>query len=166
MIINKAYRMLGFIIRSSKEFDDPYTTKQLYCTFVRPILEFSSEVWCQFYQVHKNRIESIQMKFLKFALRNLGWNSRFVLPSYGNRLMLINMKTLEKRREVAAVMFLFKLLKGLIKAPKILAQCNYYGTIRNYNSNSNQKFFVIKTHRTKYGTYHITCALYLIDTIK
>ena len=67
--------------------------------------------------------------------------------------MLINMNTLEKRREVAAVLFLFKLLKGLIFAPKILAQCNYNGIIRNYDTNSNHWFFNIKSHRTKYGTF-------------
>jgi len=71
LAIGKAYGMLGFIIRCSKEFEDPYTLKQLYSTYVRLILEYASEVWCSYYGIHKKRIE-----FLKYALRNLGKNNR------------------------------------------------------------------------------------------
>lgn len=68
LVIGRAYRMLGFFIRCSKEFKDPYTVKQLYTTYVRPILEYASEVWCPYYGVHKKRIESIQKKFLKYEI--------------------------------------------------------------------------------------------------
>lgn len=37
--IGRAFGMLGFFIRCSKEFRDPYT--QLYSTSVRPILEYT-----------------------------------------------------------------------------------------------------------------------------
>lgn len=45
LTINKASGVLGFIKRWSKEFSDPYTTKQLYTTLVRPILEYGSVIW-------------------------------------------------------------------------------------------------------------------------
>jgi len=44
-IVNKARGVLGFIKRWSKEFDDPYLTKTLFISLVRPILEFGSPVW-------------------------------------------------------------------------------------------------------------------------
>lgn len=66
------HMMLGFIIRCSKELRDPYTIKKLYSTYVRPILEYVSEVWCPYYGIHKQRIESVQKKFLEYAQRNLG----------------------------------------------------------------------------------------------
>jgi len=40
----KAMSVLGFIKRWSKEFDDPYTTKLLFISLVRPILKYSSSV--------------------------------------------------------------------------------------------------------------------------
>jgi len=58
--VNKAMNVLGFIKRWSKEFDDLYTTKLLFTSLVRPILEYCSSVWSPQYQVHIDRIESVQ----------------------------------------------------------------------------------------------------------
>jgi hypothetical protein len=63
--------MLGYIRRIGKEFRDPYTLKTLYNSFVRSHLEYASVVWNPYYGVHLKRIEDIQKKFLKFALRTL-----------------------------------------------------------------------------------------------
>ena len=38
--VSKATCILGFIKRWAKEFSDPYVTKQLFTTLVRPILEY------------------------------------------------------------------------------------------------------------------------------
>ena len=38
-MVNKAINVLGFIKRWSKEFNEPYTTKTLYPSLVRPIPE-------------------------------------------------------------------------------------------------------------------------------
>jgi len=59
-IVNKASGVLGFIKRWSKEFDDPYLTKTLLISLVRPILEYGSPVWSPQYVVHSDRIESVQ----------------------------------------------------------------------------------------------------------
>lgn len=146
--IAKAYGMLGFVIRCSKEFMDPYITKSLYCCFVRPILEYASEVWNPYYRNHAIRIESIQKKFLLFALRSLGWKDRFNLPSYCDRLRLIRMNTLQHRSKVAAIMFIFKLKKGQIDAPHLLDQLRVNG-----NGGPGDGYFVIEKHRTKYGQF-------------
>jgi len=62
--VNKAMSVLGFIKRWSKEFDDPYTTKLLFTSLVPPIVEYYSSVWSPQYQVHIDRIESVQKKCL------------------------------------------------------------------------------------------------------
>ena len=150
-IIAKAFAMLGFVIRCSKEFKDPYVLKSLYCCFVRSILEFSSGVWCPYYKVHISRIESIQKRFLKFALRDLGWRDRLILPPYTDRLQLLNMNTLEHRREVGMVMFMVKLLKGDIDAAHLLTQADVQ--LSNRTSDRRSCFFQIPHHRTNYGKY-------------
>lgn len=150
-VIGKSYAMLGFVIRCSKEFKDPYVVKALYCCFVRSILEFSSVVWCPYYKVHISRIESIQKRFLRFALRNLGWRDRLVLPPYKDRLQLLNMNSLEHRREVGMVMFMLKVLKGDIDAAYLLRQADV--DIVSRTSDRRSRFFQIPFHRTNYGKY-------------
>ena len=66
-ITNKARSVLGFIKRWAKEFNDPYITKILFTSLVRPILEFGSCIWCPFYETHINHLESVQKQFLLFA---------------------------------------------------------------------------------------------------
>jgi len=80
--VNKAISVLEFIKRWSKEFDYPYTTKLLYTSLVRPILECCCSVWTPQYEVQIDRIESVQKKFLLFALRSLNWDLNLRLPSY------------------------------------------------------------------------------------
>ena len=92
----------------------PFTTKSLYISSVRPILEYCSVVWCPNYVTYKDIVESVQKQFLLFALRGLQWNSRFDLPRYEHRLNLIHLPTLEKRRKIANVVFVFKLLNNSI----------------------------------------------------
>lgn len=109
------------------------------------------------YGFHKQRIESIQKKFLKYALRNLGWKSGYVLPSrlpsYENRLTLLNMNSLAQRREINLVTFVLKLLKAGIDAPNIKNKCDIIGTVEMYDRLSRPTFFIIKQHRINYGKF-------------
>jgi len=55
--VNKAMSVLGFIKCWSKKFDDPYTTKLLFTSLVRPILEYFSSVWSPQYQYRLNTVD-------------------------------------------------------------------------------------------------------------
>ena len=112
-IINKARCTLGFIKRWSKEFNDPYVTKNLYTSLVRPILEYGSVIWDPLYQTHSNAIESVQKQFLIFCLRGLRFNP-INLPSYASRLALIKLPTLKSRRIMLNVTFLLNIINGNI----------------------------------------------------
>jgi hypothetical protein len=85
-IVSKSARMLGFIKRISREFNDPYspyTYKTLYEAFVQPGLEYASCVWSPHQEVHSARIERIQYNFIRFALRGLGWTTQVPLVEAG-----------------------------------------------------------------------------------
>ena len=43
-VLNKARRIWGFVKKQSKDFVDPYVTKSLYCSLVRPHFEYFSTV--------------------------------------------------------------------------------------------------------------------------
>ena len=130
MTINKARGVLAFIKRWAKEFYDPYITKTLYTSLVRPILEYGSVVWDPFYNIHIDHIESIQKQFLIFCLRSLHWSSSVVLPPYTSRLALIKLPTLRSRRIMLNVTFLLNLIKGNVDSEFLLKNILFNVPIR------------------------------------
>lgn len=124
-IIGKAKSVFAWIKRFAYEFDDPWVIKRLYETFVVPIMEYGSQIWCPTTNIDKNRIESIQKQFLKFALRKLGWRDRFVLPSYKSRLLLFHMNTLEDKRNIHQIIFITSLIFGKINSSNLLGKLNF-----------------------------------------
>lgn len=120
-VIAKARRQLGFIGKVTKEFQDPYTLKSLYVSLVRPILETGCIIWDPFHITVIDRIEAVQRKFVRYALRNLPWNDPVNLPPYENRCQLLGLETLEQRRKNAKAVFVAKLLNAELDAPNLLA---------------------------------------------
>jgi hypothetical protein len=116
--------VLGFVKRRVKELNEPYLCKMLYSALVQPILEYASIVWNPYRKVHSDRIESVQKQFLLFALRGLGFEG-FVLPPYKSRLLLLNMTTLERRREVASATFIFDLLHDNVDCVALTERLKY-----------------------------------------
>jgi hypothetical protein len=110
--------MLGFIRRLSLEFRDPYTLKSLYTSLIRPKLEYASCVWSPFYDVHVDKVERVQRRFIRYALRGLGWTDTYDLPPYEHRCALLRLDTLVKRR---SIMFIFDILLGRMNSPNLLS---------------------------------------------
>ena len=127
---------------------DPYVTKSLYCSLVRPHLEYCSTVWMPHSKCHVEKIESIQKQFLLFALRNLKWNHRFVLPPYKHRLNLLSMETLEDRRLIANATFMYKLKNNIIDVPSLKNKIRMNSSI--YETR-NRNIVLIDSHTTNYG---------------
>ena len=150
--ISKASSMLGFIIRFSKEFDDPYTLKILYTSYVRSHLEYASVIWNPYYENKSARIESIQKRFLIFALRHHPRDvtiPRYILPPYNSRCALLNPDSLSNRRSIASAMFIYDLLTGRIDSPDILMLLSIYVPTRRLRS---RQFSIQQQYRrTNYG---------------
>ena len=148
-ICSNAMKQLNFIKRRAKEFDDPYVTKILYCSFVMPTLEYCSTVWNPFTAIDTNRIESVQKQFLLFALRGLNWDSTtYRLPNYKDRLTLLNMLTLSRRREIADTLFAFDLVKGNFSCHSLE---NLIDINPNMRTLRKSKYLIEEYHRTDYG---------------
>jgi hypothetical protein len=58
------------VIRLLLEFRYPYSLKSLYNPF---------------YDVRVDRVERVQRRFIRYALRGLGWTNMHDLPSYEDR---------------------------------------------------------------------------------
>lgn len=120
----KAKSRLAWIKRFGYEFEDPWTLKKLFLTFILPIVEYASQVWNPYTAEKINRVESIQKQFLLFALRKMKWPHRFWKPPYECRLLELQMNTLEERRKIAQISLVQNVICGHTSSKYILSKIN------------------------------------------
>lgn len=158
--VNKAKSLLGFMKRWSKEFNDPYVTKSLYMSLVRPTLEYASVVWSPNYGCYIDIIESVQKQFLLFALRGLGWNVNERLPSYEHRLQLIDLPTLRKRRLMLGVTFIVKLINGKIDSRFLLGNIDFKIPVRTTRNYTPISMSICKYNYEEFNPFRCLCTQY------
>lgn len=150
-IVAKAFSMLGFMKRICKSFRNVNALKSVYCAHVRSHLEYASVVWFPYQSTLVDKIESIQKKFVMYALR---WTVRrgndFRLPPYKDRCASIGIEPLFVRRLQHCAFFVFDLLKGKIDAPLLRNKLNISTPVRNLR---NHEFIRLEQHRTNYGLF-------------
>ena len=129
--IDKANRQLGFMFKISNEFRDPMCLKALYCSLVRSLLEFGTVVWNPYQAVWSARIESVQRRFVRCALRHLPWSDPYNLPPYADRCRLLGLDTLADRRNASNAVFIAKILLAEYDVPELLARTNLYAPARS-----------------------------------
>lgn len=150
-IIAKAFSCLGFLKRMCSNMYDPYTLKSLYCAHVRSVLEYASVIWQPHYPVHIKRIENIQHKFTRFAIRYLDWDyENNPRPSYETRCKMIDIETLERRRFNANYFIFYDILNGFIDAPRLSEEIVFNEPARSLRNNGNDRIR-IEFRRTNYG---------------
>ena len=64
----KGNKKLGLIRRLCKDIVDTHTRKLLYCSIVRPKLEYGSKTWSPYTIKYKMQIENVQGCAMKFIL--------------------------------------------------------------------------------------------------
>ena len=124
-MVSEATRMLGFILRNCKSFNNTDALKTLYFSLVRSKLEYASLIWSPVYAKYSLMVEQVQRKFLKY----LSFKEDNVYPERGinNELLLqrFNIESLQKRRDMQAVILLFKIINGTTTCPSLLEQFNF-----------------------------------------
>ena len=142
-IVAKANKTLGLIKRLLKDTSDLKVRKILYCTLVRPILEYASNLWSPYTAKHRKLIENVQRRATKFILnypKDL---------NYADRLIKIKMLPLEFRRDISDLCLVFKSRNGAITTDVN----NFINTYkpgyksRNYDENN---YNLILKHRQDY----------------
>ena len=94
------------------------------------------------------RIERVQKRFIRLALRNLPWRDPANLPPYSERCRLIGLDTLERRRRIQQAGFVTKLLNGEIDSPRTLSLLNFRAPQRSLRSAG---LLQPRVHRTMFG---------------
>lgn len=117
-ISKKSSRLSGFVIRQTKFFNDNDIPIILFNCYVRSLLEYCCPIWSPSYTVHINRLERLQKRFIY----HLTYSRKLCrhLESYDSRLKYFKMSTLEERRRITDVVFLHKLVNGIIDSPNLL----------------------------------------------
>lgn len=140
--------MFGFLRRNSNEFQQQQTKIILFNTLVRSHLEFASVVWSPFYNVHSQRVESIQRAFTRYiAFRTPGFSHR---NPYESRLSKFNMDSLRDRRRMFDICFLRKIVNGQLNCSDLLGKISI-SVPRNYPRRPISKILSIPTTRTNLG---------------
>lgn len=159
--IAKAKKMLGFIKRRAKEFKNIWVTKSLFCALVRPILEYACPVWNPFFQVHIDRIESIQKQFLLFALRSLYDPNDFQnLPGYSDRLKLLNIIPLSQRRTILISCFTFDVLTSKVVVPSIMNKIRLNNDVRQTRHTSLLKVYPHSKEYARNEPFNRCCIIF------
>jgi hypothetical protein len=123
-IVGKALKTLGYILRIGKDFREVDTFVLLFTSLVRPILEYNSVLWSPYYDVHVRNIERVQNKLLRFINYRLGIPINEI--NYPEIRNMCGLQTLSERRSISDMVFLYKLINGLIDSPQILQMVNLH----------------------------------------
>ncbi|KAL0870443.1 hypothetical protein ABMA27_005440 [Loxostege sticticalis] len=115
-IVNKASKALGFLIRSCARFSSLKPIKILFCSYVRSILEYASQIWNPQYKVYSDRIESIQKRFLKY----LQYKSKKRDVDYYARCKRHHFLPLHTRRKAADITYLMNIANGHVDSSQLL----------------------------------------------
>ena len=120
-IVREAYRNLGFICRIGKELKNISTLQKLYVTYVRAKLEYCSTIWCPYTKKNIENIEKIQNKFLRYIV----YKGTGLYPRNDSGAQLIlntGISTLESRRKLLDLLFLYKLLHSAIDSTDLVSR--------------------------------------------
>lgn len=145
-ISGRARKMLGFVSRSTREFS-VHTYRILYCSMVRPVLEYASVVWSPHFTVHKRTLEDVQERFLRAAAYRIGvetghFDCALVLSQLG-------LDTLDQRRLKHDVCFLHSILNGHLHCPELLSHLSFLTFRRTRNGD----LFYLPYHPAEYGCH-------------
>lgn len=121
-IANSAMKILGFIIRNTRDFTRIDCVKLLFYSLVRSKLEYCSVIWKPYHQTYIDLLESVLRKFAK----HVHFKMLHVYPerhcSQAALLNTVNECSLYARRNVFSLIFVQKIVNGNISSDQLLSQ--------------------------------------------
>lgn len=140
-ISSRASRLLGLLYRVSRSGFSVASLVFLFKALVRQIMEYASVIWTPHQLYLQIRLQEIQRRFVSLLFLKTG---RAVQPDHLESIY--NLHPLHLRRHVADLVFLFKIIRGVIDCPDLLAKVN----IRIPARTRSQDIFAHLHHRTNY----------------
>lgn len=123
-VCSSALRVMGFVLRNTAGFTSIKTLILLYNSLVRSKLEYACVVWAPASYILQHQIETVQNKFLKFLYyRQHGVRPPF--SSYQHIRNFFHVQTLQQRRNLQSLIFVFKILNNLICCPPLQSELTF-----------------------------------------
>ena len=118
-IVNKAFRMLGFVKRTMKNINCISVHKILYNAYIRSCLDYCSVVWSPNAQYLINKVERVQKRFLKHLcfIGKVDYHTK----TYTELCEHFRFTTLDHRRKVNDSVVFHQILHGRINCPYLLS---------------------------------------------
>ncbi|XP_046663012.1 uncharacterized protein LOC124355903 [Homalodisca vitripennis] len=122
-ICSRASRSLGLIIRTVKHGLSTGAAALMFRTLARPLLEYCSVVWSPYQHGHIKQLQSVQRRFVRF----LGCRSgmRYFDVSMDELSAAYGLRSLECRRRVAVISFLYRLINCQIDCFSLLEMIRF-----------------------------------------
>jgi hypothetical protein len=147
-IIKKAYKLYGFVMRSTTEFKDPLTYIYLFKSLVRPQLEYGVSIWNPLYKKYNNSIEIVQRKYLR-RVHFKHYKNHY---SYASLLMKFQLLDLQSRRSQLDAMLLYDFCNNKYDSMDIINMIKYLvPSCPHMRSLRNKSLFSIPRYRTNAG---------------
>ncbi|KAL0839920.1 hypothetical protein ABMA28_016536 [Loxostege sticticalis] len=147
-IIKKAYRMYGFVMRSTIDFRRPGTYIYLFNTLIRTQLEYAVPTWNPYYKKYVEEVERVQNKFLRamhFRCHKKYCPHDLLLTKY-------KIMSLENRRKFLEAMILYKIVNNKLDCIDLTSSlCYSVPRSAQVRSVRNSSLFSVKTCRTNSG---------------
>ena len=152
-ITDKAYKNLGFVLRTCRPFNDIECIKLLYYANVRSVLEYCCQIWAPQYITHAHSIERIQRKFIK----HLNYRSQCQCKGYQVSCRKHKLLTLESRRQILDMMFLYNLCNDNVDSTNLVSRTVQLNAT-NRRTRHTSLFYLPSVH-TNYAKNSITYRL-------
>ncbi|MEW8548488.1 MAG: reverse transcriptase family protein [Candidatus Thiodiazotropha sp.] len=132
-LIKTATKQISFLRKIKYKFSSQ-TLNKLYCVYIRPLLEYASEVWDGCSQIDSDRLEQVQLNAARIVTG---------LPMFAslNSLYLeTGWETLSERRKIKKLSLMYKIVNN--DAPPYLQELlpNTVMNTSNYNLRNSQNF--------------------------
>ena len=108
IICSRANSVIGFLHHNFHQC--PTKTKSaLYLSLVRPILEYAAIIWAPYHHSDINQLEAVQRRAARFTM-----NCYDRYQSVTNMLHRLDWPTLEKRRDHAKIIMMYKIIHNIV----------------------------------------------------
>ena len=111
-LIKKGNRMAGLVWRNFRLCRNEQVFRSIYCTLIRPMLEYCTVIFNSISKTQSDRLERVQGRYLFFMFRSLRNTEHLahlpVNPTYTQLCEVFRLPTLQHRRTVNDCLYLYK----------------------------------------------------------
>lgn len=155
-----AYKLLGFILRNTRDFRNSMCLKILHNAFVRSKLDYCCIVWCPYYVYYISSLESIQRKFCEYLY--FIDHGTYPVQNYCDDRLLEEYKVTssQSRREYIILSLLFKTIHSIYNNPSSLSYIPINVPGKRVRQSHTFRLQISQSNQHKHSPMYQMCHIY------